>query len=71
MDFVSGFTNCQAFNAMLVIVDLHSKMRHLIPVDTFVNVKQTATVYLQPVWKLNSLPVYITSDRGTRFTFHF
>lgn len=71
MDFVSGLPESQGYNAILVIVDRLSKMRHLIPCDSTVDAEQTATLYLQHVWKLHGLPTHITSDRGTQFTSRF
>lgn len=71
MDFVSGLPKSEGFDAILVVVDRLSKMRHLIPCDTTVDAEQTAILYLQHVWKLHGLPAYITSDRGTQFTSKF
>lgn len=46
-------------------------MSHLVPCHTTVDAEQTASLYLQNVWKLQVLPDYITSNRGTQITFEF
>lgn len=61
----------QEFDAIMVVVDRLTKMRHLIPCHTTATSQEVASLYLQNVWKLHGLPYYITSDRGTQFTAHF
>lgn len=71
MELVLGLPYSKGFNAILVVVDRQSKMRHLIPCDTSVDAEKITTLYLQHVWKLHGLPAYITSDRGSKFTSKF
>lgn len=70
MDLVSGLPESQEHDAILVIVDRLSKIRHFIPWDSMVAAEQAASLYFQQVWKLYGLPTEIT-DRGTRFTTRF
>lgn len=71
MDFVNRLPLCEGFDAVLVIVDCLTKMRHLIPCTTTANSEDVAKLYLSNVWKLHGLPTHVVSDRGTQFTAKF
>ncbi|KAI0992280.1 hypothetical protein K3495_g15906, partial [Podosphaera aphanis] len=71
MDFVTGLPVSKGCDAILVVVDRLSKMRHLIACKITTTSEDLAELYLQHVWKLHGLPTHITSDRGTQFTAHF
>lgn len=71
MDFVTGVPSSQGFDAIMVVVDRLTKLRHLIPCNTTVTSQDVAELYLKHVWKHHGLPTHITSDRGTQFTAHF
>ena len=71
MDFVTGLPESEGFNAVMVVVDRLTKLRHLIPCTTTTSSEDVAKLYLRNVWKLHGLPKYITSDRGTQFTAKF
>lgn len=68
MDFVARLPESEGFDAVLVVVDRLTRMRHLIPCHTTANSEDVAKLYLRNVWKLHGLPTHITSDRGTQFT---
>lgn len=71
MDFVTGLPTSNEYDAILVVVDRLSKMRHLIPCHTTANAEDVAKMFLNSVWKLHGLPNSIISDRGTQFTSNF
>ena len=58
----------QKFNALLVVVDLLSKMTCLIPTTTNVKAEGVAKHYFDHVYKLHGLPKGIVSDRDSKFT---
>ncbi|KAI0996661.1 Transposon Ty3-I Gag-Pol polyprotein [Podosphaera aphanis] len=71
MDFVTGLPVSKGCDAILVVVDRLTKMRHLIACTITTTSEDLAELYLQHVWKLHGLPTHITSDRGTQFAAHF
>ena len=58
----------QKFNALLVVVDLLSKMTCLIPTTTNIKAEGVAKLYFDHVYKLHGLPKGIVSDRDSKFT---
>jgi len=71
MDFITHLPRCGKFDAVLVVVDRLTKMRHLIPCDGTCNAEGVARLYLQHVWKLHGLPNSVVSDRGPQFVAEF
>jgi hypothetical protein len=71
MDFVTGLPESEGYDAIMVVVDRLTKMRHLLPCNTTVNSEDVAQLYLRNIWKLHGLPTHVTSDRGTQFTAKF
>ncbi|KAH0606496.1 uncharacterized protein H6S33_003330 [Morchella sextelata] len=71
MDFVTGLPESEGYDAIMVVVDRLTKMRHLLPYNTTVNSEDVAQLYLRNIWKLHGLPTHVTSDRGTQFTAKF
>lgn len=71
MDFITHLPLSQGYNAILVIVDRLTKMRHLIPCKATCDSAETARLYLHYVWKLHGLPTTIISDRGPQFVSEF
>jgi transposase InsO family protein len=71
MDFVTGLPESEGYDAIMVVVDRLTKMRHLLPCNTTVNSEDVAQLYLRNIWKLHGLPTHLTSDRGTQFTAKF
>ena len=59
------------FDAMLVVVDKHSKMIHCIPTTTTVTAPQLATLFFREIVRLHGIPSSIVSDRDPRFTSSF
>jgi transposase InsO family protein len=71
MDFITHLPPSQDYDAILVIVDRLTKMRHLIPCKATCNSAETARLYLHYAWKLHGLPSTIISDRGPQFVSEF
>ncbi|KAH0610717.1 uncharacterized protein H6S33_011144 [Morchella sextelata] len=71
MDFVTGLLESEGYDAIMVVVDRLTKMRHLLLCNTTVNSENVAQLYLRNIWKLHGLPMHVTSDRGTQFTAKF
>ena len=67
MDFVTGLPWSQGYDAILVVVDRLTKMRHLIPCRTSTSAEDLANLFLENVWRLHGLPDGIVSDRGPQF----
>jgi len=67
MDFVTGLPWSQGYDAILVVVDRLTKMRHLIPCLTSTSAEDLANLFLENVWRLHGLPDGIVSDRGPQF----
>ena len=58
----------QKFNSLFIVVDLLSKMCHLIPTKTTVNAEGVARLYFDQIYRLHGLPKGIVSDRDPKFT---
>jgi len=71
MDFVVGLPECEAFDAICIVVDRCSKMRHFIPCHTNINAIEMAKLFVREVVYLHGLPVKIISDRGPQFASTF
>ncbi|KAH0609702.1 uncharacterized protein H6S33_012248 [Morchella sextelata] len=71
MDFVTGLSESEGYDAIMVVVDRLTKMRHLLPCNTTINSEDVAQLYLRNIWKLHGLPTHVTSHRDTQFTAKF
>ena len=71
MDFVVGLPECEGFDAVWVVVDRLSKMRHFVPCHTTIDAVGLAKLFLREVVRLHGLPKTIVSDRGPQFASTF
>jgi transposase InsO family protein len=67
MDFVTGLPECEGYDAIWVVVDRLSKMRHCVPCRTTVDARRLAEMFLKDVVSLHGIPKSIISDRGPQF----
>jgi len=71
MDFVTGLPWSNSNDAISLVVDRLTKMRHLVPYRTSINAPSLADLFLDNIWKHNGLPQTIISDRGPQFAPEF
>ena len=71
MDFVTYLPKCQGFDAILVIVDRLTKLRHYIPCYTTDGAEEVARLFTQNIFRLHGRPIDIVSDRDAKFMSDF
>jgi hypothetical protein len=75
MDFIvnllSSALRDSKYNSLYVIIDIFSKIAHLIPTTTNVKVEDIARLYFENIYCLHELLKSIISDRDTKFTSAF
>jgi hypothetical protein len=71
MDFIVELPSCQGFNAILVFVDVLTKMAHFVACKTTCTAEQAADLFNQHVFKYHGLPEVMLHDRGVQFTSNF
>jgi hypothetical protein len=64
MDFVIRFPEWEGYDAIWVVVDQLSKMRHFILCRTTIDARGLAEMFLREVVGLQGLPKTIISDRA-------
>jgi transposase InsO family protein len=71
MDFIIGLLISEGHNAIWVIINRLTKMRHFIPCSTTVDTKELANLFITNIFCLHSLPDSIISDQGPQFASQF
>jgi hypothetical protein len=71
MDFVTGLPISDGHDAIWVVIDRSTKMRHLVPCSTTVDAKELANLFIMNIFRLHGLPDSIISDRGPQFASRF
>ena len=71
MDFVTGLPWLNGNDAIWVVVDRLTKMRHFVPCRTTTSAPDLANLFLRHIWKHNGLPQDILSDTGPQFASDF
>jgi transposase InsO family protein len=71
MDFVVRLLESEWFNAIWVVVECLTMMRHLEPCTDTVDGKRLEEMYVKEVFRLHGLPETIVSDRGPQFASEF
>jgi len=67
MNFVVGLPECEGFDAIWVVVDRLSKMRHFVPCHMTIDATEMAKLFLREIVRLHWLPGTIVSDRQPQF----
>jgi hypothetical protein len=72
MDFITQLPPTkEKHDAIVVFVDLFTKMVHFVPTTTNASAPNTAQLFFNNVFRLHGLPQVIISDRDSKFTSHF
>lgn len=72
MDFVLGLSiSKRRVDSILKVVDIFSKMYHLIPCKKIHDTSNITTIFFRDLAKLHSIPKTITSDRDVKFMLPF
>lgn len=64
MDFITGLSPSEGHTVILTIVELFSKMVHLVPSPKLPSAKEMGIILAGEVFRLHGLPSDIVSDRG-------
>jgi len=71
MDFITHLPESDGCDAILVVVDRLTKMKHVIACQGTCDAEEVARLFTKHVWKLHGLPKTIVSDRGPQFVSEF
>jgi len=72
MDLITQLPETENGNtAIVVFVDRLSKMVRLVPVETSIDDREYAHIFVREVFAMHGLPASIVSDRDPRFTSEF
>jgi hypothetical protein len=71
MDFITHLPDSYGYDAILVVVDRLTKMKHFIHCKGTCDSEEVARLYVKYIWKLHGLPRTIVSDRGPQFVSEF
>ena len=71
MDLITQLPSSEGHDAILVVVDMLSKMVHCVPTHTTATAEDIAVLFFREVVRLHGLPEILVSDRDSRFTGHF
>jgi transposase InsO family protein len=71
MDFITHLPNSYSYDAILVIIDRLTKIKHFIYYKKIYNSEKIARLYVKYIWKLHNLPKIIVFDRGPQFVSEF
>jgi hypothetical protein len=71
MDFITHLELSQGHDAILVVVDRLTKMKHFIACHGTCDAEEVARLYTRHIWKIHGLPRTVVSDRGPQFVSAF
>ncbi|MCO5590724.1 hypothetical protein L7F22_044699 [Adiantum nelumboides] len=71
MDFVTGLPTVAGYDFVYVVVDMLTKVAHLMPVKTTYTASDISRVFIKEIYRLHWLPKGIVSDRDAKFTSKF
>ncbi|XP_028126437.1 uncharacterized protein LOC114323163 [Camellia sinensis] len=72
MDFIVGLPrSSRGMDSIWVIVGHLTKSAHFLPVKTFYNADKLANIYVNEIVRLHGVPIFIVSDRESKFTSRF
>ena len=71
VDFITHLPLSNGFDAVLVIVDRLTKMRHYVPCHMTDNAEDVSRIFIREIYRLHGAPVSVISDRDIRFINEF
>ncbi len=71
MDFITDLPSSNGFTCIFVVTDRFTKMGHFIPFPKVPSATDTASAFMNNIFRIHGLPTEIISDRGTQFTSKF
>jgi hypothetical protein len=71
MDFMVSLSPSRGFDAIMVVVDLFSKMAHFIPTKDSAMAQEMGRLFFTHMFKHHGLPKDIVLDRNPKFTSKF
>uniref|UniRef100_A0A670IWP6 Integrase catalytic domain-containing protein n=1 Tax=Podarcis muralis TaxID=64176 RepID=A0A670IWP6_PODMU len=71
IDFMTDLPKARGKTAVMVVVDLMTKMCHFIACSHAVTAEETAKLFVEHVFRLHGAPLRILYDRGRQFTSRF
>jgi hypothetical protein len=67
LDYLTHLHKSNGFNNVLIVVDHLTRMAHFLPCVATVTTEETATLFLQGLYRLHELPRVLISDRDPKF----
>ena len=71
MDFIIGLPKSLGYDAIFVVVDMLTKVAHLLPVCKDHRAKDIATIFMKQIFVYHGLPQKIILERDSKFTRNF
>jgi hypothetical protein len=71
LDYLTHLLESNGFNSVLIVVDHLTRIAHFLPCIETVVAEETATLFLQGVYRLHGLPRVLISDRDPKFVSGF
>jgi len=71
MDLITGLPWSNGNNAIWVVVDRPTKIRHLVPCCTTIDAPSLADLFVDNIWKHHGLPLTIISHQVPQFAAKF
>jgi hypothetical protein len=71
LDYLTHLPESNGFNIVLIVLDHLTRMAHFLPCTKTVTAEETATLFLQRVYRLHGLPRVLVSDRDPKFVSGF
>ncbi|GIZ39392.1 hypothetical protein CKM354_000277800 [Cercospora kikuchii] len=71
MDFITHLPKSEGFDAIFVVVDRLTKLRHYVPCLTTDGAEEIARLFVKNIFRLHGKPINIVSDRDAKFMSDF
>jgi transposase InsO family protein len=71
LDYPTHLHESNGFNSVLIVVDHLTRMAHFLPCTESITAEETATFFLQGVYRSHGLPRVLISDRDPKFVSAF